>query len=60
MKSKTNITIAIFALIAIVGIVGVFAAETLIIAEQAQAAQPPGRGCEFTPGGNASKARCVH
>ena len=28
--------------------------------ELAQAAQPPGRGCEFTPGGNASKTRCVH
>ncbi len=57
---KTETTVLIFALIAIVGIVGVFAVETLIIAEQAQAAQPFGNGCEFTPGGNASKTRCVH
>jgi hypothetical protein len=27
--------------------------------QQAEAAQPSGRGCEFTPGGNASKTRCV-
>ena len=56
----TETTVLIFALIALVGIVGVFAVETLIIAEQVQAAQPAGRGCEFTPGANASKTRCVH
>ena len=28
--------------------------------EQQIQAQPPGRGCEFTPGGNASKGRCIH
>jgi hypothetical protein len=33
---------------------------TIPLQQQAEAAQPPGRGCEFTPGGNASKARCIH
>jgi hypothetical protein len=47
-------TLAIFAVFAVMGLVGVVAITTL------EAAQPPGRGCEFTPGGNASKTRCVH
>jgi hypothetical protein len=29
------------------------------VIEVVQAAQPPGRGCQFTPGGNASQGRCV-
>jgi hypothetical protein len=47
-------TLAIFAVFAVMGLVGVIAITTL------EAAQPPARGCEFNPGGNASKLRCVH
>ena len=56
----TETQLLAFALVAMAWIVGVVAVETLIIAEQAQAAQPAGRGCEFTPGFNASKGRCFH
>ena len=59
-----EITLAIFAIVAALGLVGVLAIETLILAQEQQQAfakgQPPGRGCEFTPGGNASKGRCFH
>jgi hypothetical protein len=48
----------VFALVAALGLVSVVAAD--ISQQEAQAKQPPGRGCEFTPGGNASKTRCVH
>jgi hypothetical protein len=55
-------TLAIVAIIAAVGLLGIVVVESINIPQQqqAQAAQPPGRGCEFTPGGNASKTRCVH
>jgi preprotein translocase subunit SecG len=55
-------TIAIVAIVAAVGLLGLVLVETSSIqqAQQAFAAQPPGRGCEFTPGGNASKGRCIH
>jgi hypothetical protein len=54
MIDKT--VLALFAIVAVVGLLGVVAVEI----NSVLAAQPPGRGCEFTPGGNASKTRCVH
>ena len=57
MNSET--TLAMFAIVVALG-VGVIALESISMLQQAQAVQPPGRGCEFTPGGNASKTRCVH
>jgi hypothetical protein len=58
---NTETTLAIFAIVAALGLVAVVAVDVSSIAQQqAQAKQPPGRGCEFTPGGNASKTRCVH
>jgi hypothetical protein len=53
-------TLGIIAIIAALGLLGLLVVESISIQQQAQAAQPPGRGCEFTPGGNASKGRCVH
>ena len=53
-------TLAIIAIMAALGLLGVVVVESISIQQQAQAAQPPGRGCEFTPGGNASKGRCIH
>jgi hypothetical protein len=50
--------IMVFAVVAALGLVSVVAVD--ILQQEAQAKQPPGRGCEFTPGGNASKTRCVH
>jgi hypothetical protein len=58
MNAQTHRTLVIFALVAALGLVTIVAAD--ISQQQAQSAQPPGRGCEFTPGGNASKSRCVH
>ena len=55
-----QIQLAIFAIVAALGILGVIAIESIMTIQEAKAAQPPGRGCEFTPGGNASKTRCVH
>jgi hypothetical protein len=52
-------TLGIIAIIAALGLLGLLVVESISIQQQAQAAQPPGRGCEFTPGGNASKGRCV-
>ena len=52
--------LAIFAIVASLGILGVIAIESIMTAQEAKAVQPPGRGCEFTPGGNASKTRCIH
>jgi hypothetical protein len=52
-------TLAIIAIVAALGLLGLVVVESISIQQQAQAAQPPGRGCEFTPGGNASKGRCV-
>jgi hypothetical protein len=54
------VIIAIVAALAVLGIVVVMVAVTIPLQQQAEAAQPPGKGCEFTPAGNASKARCVH
>lgn len=48
----------VFAVVAALGLVSVVAVD--ISQQEAQVKQPPGRGCEFTPGGNASKTRCVH
>jgi len=56
-------TLAIIAIVAAVGLLGIVVVESVNIPQQQQAqakGQPPGRGCEFTPGGNASKTRCVH
>jgi Flp pilus assembly protein CpaB len=50
--------IMVFALVAAFGLVSIVAVD--ISQQEAQAKQSPGRGCEFTPGGNASKTRCVH
>ena len=58
MNSET--ILAMFAIVVALGVVGVIAVESISMLQQAQAVQPPGRGCEFTPGGNASKTRCVH
>jgi len=61
-EQERNVSIAIIAIVAtlsVLGVVVVTVAVTISL-QQAEAAQPPGRGCEFTPGGNASKARCVH
>ena len=48
MNSET--TLAIFAIVVALGVVGVIAVESISMLQQAQAVQPPGRGCEFTPG----------
>ena len=58
MNRQTQL--AIFAIVAALGVLGVIAVESIMTAQEAKAAQPPGRGCEFTPGGNASKGRCFH
>ena len=58
MNSETML--AIFAIVVALGVLGVIAVESISMLQQAQAVQPPDRGCEFTPGGNASKTRCVH
>jgi len=59
MNDTSIAIIAIVATLSVLGVVVVTVAVTISL-QQAEAAQPPGRGCEFTPGGNASKARCVH
>jgi hypothetical protein len=60
-EQERNVSIAIIAVVAALGLLGVVAITVVTISlQQAEAAQPPGRGCEFTPGGNASKTRCVH
>jgi hypothetical protein len=57
----TSITaIDIVTALAVLGIVVVMVALIIPLHQQAEAAQPPGRGCEFTAGGNASKGRCIH
>jgi hypothetical protein len=53
-------TLGIIAIIAALGLLGLLVVESISIQQQVQARQPPGRGCEFTPGGNASKTRCIH
>jgi hypothetical protein len=53
-------TLAIIAVVAALGLLGIIVVESISIQQQVQARQPPGRGCEFTPGGNASKGRCIH
>ena len=60
--TTTNTSMAIIAIVAALGLLGVVVVTVAVTIslQQAEAAQPPGRGCEFTPGGNASKARCVH
>jgi flagellar basal body-associated protein FliL len=60
-KTRTT-SIAIFAIIAAVALLGVvvITVAVTIPQQEAEARQPPGRGCEFTAGGNASKTRCVH
>jgi len=60
-QQERNVSIAMIAIVAALGLLGVVAITVVTISlQQAEAAQPPGRGCEFTPAGNASKARCVH
>jgi hypothetical protein len=59
-KMVNDTTLTIVAIVAVLGLVGLVVVRSISIQQQAQAAQPPGRGCEFTPGGNASKGRCVH
>jgi hypothetical protein len=62
MTIETTTSYAVIAIVAALALLGVVAITrvTIPLQQQAEAAQPPGRGCEFTPGGNASKARCVH
>jgi hypothetical protein len=59
MSNTTFVIIATVAALALLGVVAI-TIVTIPLQQQAEAAQPPGRGCEFTPGGNASKTRCVH
>jgi Flp pilus assembly protein CpaB len=59
MSNTTFVIIVIVAALALLGVVAI-TIVTIPLQQQAEAAQPPGRGCEFTPGGNASKTRCVH
>jgi Flp pilus assembly protein CpaB len=59
MSNTTFVIIAIVAALALLGVVAI-TIVTIPLQQQAEAAQPPGKGCEFTPAGNASKARCVH
>ena len=61
MTTTANTSTAIIAIVAALALVGVVAITIVTIPlQQAEAAQPPGKGCEFTPAGNASKLRCVH
>ena len=60
MENTTLAVIAIIAAIAVLGVVAVTLVTTSLQIQQADAAQPPGKGCAFTPGGNASKTRCIH
>jgi hypothetical protein len=60
-EQERNVSMAIIAIVAAVAVLGgvVIMVAVTIPLQQAEAAQPPGRGCEYTPGGNASKTRCV-
>jgi len=60
MTNTTFVLIALVAVLALLGVVAITIVTIPLQLQQAEAAQPPGKGCEFTPGGNASKARCVH
>jgi hypothetical protein len=61
MTIETTMSYAVIAIVLALGLLGVVAITIVSIPlQQAEAAQPPGRGCEFTPGGNASQGRCVH
>ena len=58
MNQQTSMAvIAIVAALALLGVVAI-TIVTIPLRQQAEAAQPPGKGCEFTPAGNASKGRC--
>jgi hypothetical protein len=60
-RTTSYAVIAIVAALAVLGVVVLTVTVTIPPQQQqADAAQPPGKGCEFTPGGNASKTRCVH
>jgi amino acid transporter len=61
-QEERNVPIAIIAIVAALGLLGVVVVTVAVTVslQQAEATQPPGRGCEFTPGGNASQGRCVH
>jgi Flp pilus assembly protein CpaB len=59
MSNTTFVIIAMVTALALLGVVAI-TIVTIPLQQQAEAAQPPGKGCEFTPAGNASKARCVH
>ncbi len=53
--------IAIVAALAVLGVVAVTLVTIPLQLQQAEAARPLHAGnCEYTPGGNASKQRCVH
>jgi len=54
------VVIALVAVLALLGVVAITIVTIPLQLQQAEAAQPPGKGCEFTPAGNASKARCIH
>ena len=54
-----NEILIVLAVVLALGLAAVVAVQIVEI-QQAEAAQPLARGCEFTPGGNASKTRCVH
>ena len=61
LEMNTSIAlVSIVAALAVLGVVVVTVAVTISLQQQAEAAQPPGKGCEFTPAGNASQGRCIH
>jgi hypothetical protein len=58
MTTTTNTSITIIAIVAAMGLQGAVVVTipvTISLQQQAEAAQPPGKGCEFTPAGNASQ-----
>jgi hypothetical protein len=59
MNDTTFIVVAIVAALTLFGVVAI-TIVSITLQQQAEAAQPPGKGCEFARGGNASQGRCIH
>jgi hypothetical protein len=66
MNNSSIAIIAIVAALALLGVPVLTVAVTIPSLQQAETApggvpgRPPGTGCQFTPGANASKLRCIH
>ena len=66
MNNSSIAIIAIVAALALLGVPVLTVAVAIPSLQQAEAApggvpgHPPGMGCQFTPGANASKLRCIH